>query len=173
MFDYIKEQNMEHLFYGFELGNEVWGILTGDAHFDAEQAARDYKTFRELIDDSFGPGQKKLLTLSGNWESFFMERFTQEGFLINLAYFDKQTDWIINLKMNKSFSMILMVLHGIGILLVLAVVMELFQMSMIQSFWKIRLFLDLMKSNYTTGRDSMHYIVLPWIWSARVQDFRP
>ena len=82
MFDYIKEQKMEHLFYGFELGNEVWGILTGDAHFDAEQAARDYKTFRELIDDSFGPGQKKLLTLSGNWESFFMERFTQERFLI-------------------------------------------------------------------------------------------
>ena len=24
MFDYIIEQNMEHLFYGFELGNEVW-----------------------------------------------------------------------------------------------------------------------------------------------------
>ena len=24
MFDYIKEQKMEHLFYGFELGNEVW-----------------------------------------------------------------------------------------------------------------------------------------------------
>ena len=90
MFDYIKEQNMEHLFYGFELGNEVWGILTGDAHFDAEQAARDYKTFRELIDDSFGPGQKKLLTLSGNWESFFMERFTQEGFLNNLTFFVKQ-----------------------------------------------------------------------------------
>ena len=133
MFDYIKEKNMQHLFYGFELGNEVWGILTGDAHFDAEQATRDYKTFRELIDDSFGPGQKKLLTLSGNWESFFMERFTQEGFPNNYD-FHRLAIRFINLETNLSFLMILMVLHGIGILLVLAVVMELFQMSMIQSF---------------------------------------
>ena len=67
--------------------------MTGDAHFDAEQAARDYKTFRELIDDSFGPGQKKLLTLSGNWESFFMERFTQEGFQFHLNCFIKPNSY--------------------------------------------------------------------------------
>ena len=51
-----------------------------------------------MIDDSFGSGQKKLLTLSGNWESFFMERFTQEGFRSDLNHFDSQKHQIINFK---------------------------------------------------------------------------
>ena len=36
-----------------------------------------YKTFRELIETTFGAGEKKLITLSGNWETRFMNEFTE------------------------------------------------------------------------------------------------
>ena len=53
------------------------GVKTGDAHFSAEQAAKDYSVLRKLLDAKFGPRSKKLLTLSGNWELIFMDRFTK------------------------------------------------------------------------------------------------
>merc|ERR1712106_565467 len=77
MIDFIIENDYAHLFYGFELGNEVWGLKTGDAHFPPEQAAIDYAALKELLDDKFGPGSKKLLALSGNWEIVFMARFAE------------------------------------------------------------------------------------------------
>jgi len=75
-FEYIIEQNKENLFLGFELGNEVWGIKTGFAHFTAEQGAHDYKTLRTLMDDHFGKDEKQLLVLSGNWENNWLTVFS-------------------------------------------------------------------------------------------------
>ena len=74
LFNYIKLTNNEDLFFGFELGNEVWGIITGDAHFSAEQAAIDYTQLTKTLSEVFGPNQKKVLTLSGNWEYFWMRQ---------------------------------------------------------------------------------------------------
>ena len=53
--------------------------------------------------------------------------------------------------------MISMVLLGIGIHLVLEVETGLFPMLMIQSFWKIKSFQDLMKLNYITGPGLKRY----------------
>ena len=77
MIDFIIDNDYAHLFYGFELGNEVWGIKTGDAHFTPEQAAKDYGALKKLLDEKFGVGNKKLMTLSGNWEIIFMQQFTE------------------------------------------------------------------------------------------------
>jgi hypothetical protein len=78
LFEYIKEHGKEELFYGFELGNEVWGIKTGDAHFSPSQAAKDYALLRQELDDVFGKGKMKILTLSGNWEYVFMAEFVEK-----------------------------------------------------------------------------------------------
>jgi len=37
LFNYIIQSGNEDLFFGFELGNEVWGLITGDAHFLPQQ----------------------------------------------------------------------------------------------------------------------------------------
>jgi len=74
----IKQEGKEDLFYGFELGNEVWGIKTGDAHFTPAQAAKDYAFLRKELDEIFGEGKMKILTLSGNWEYVFMTEFIEK-----------------------------------------------------------------------------------------------
>ncbi|CBY12659.1 unnamed protein product [Oikopleura dioica] len=74
----IKQEGKEDLFYGFELGNEVWGIKTGDAHFTPAQAAKDYALLRKELDEIFGEGKMKILTLSGNWEYVFMTEFIEK-----------------------------------------------------------------------------------------------
>ena len=55
----------------------IQGLKTGDAHFTPEQAATDYKTLKDLLDEKFGENNKQLLTLSGNWEFVFMQQFTE------------------------------------------------------------------------------------------------
>lgn len=52
-------------------------MLTGDAHFTPEQAAKDYATLKVELDDIFGKNEKKILTLSGNWEYYFMRQFSR------------------------------------------------------------------------------------------------
>ena len=53
------------------------GLITGDAHFSAIQADTDYSTLKNVLDETFGRDEKKLLTLSGNWEYLFMRQFSR------------------------------------------------------------------------------------------------
>ena len=42
-----------------------------------DQAAKDYATLKTELDEVFGENKKKILTLSGNWEYYFMRQFSR------------------------------------------------------------------------------------------------
>ena len=51
LLDHIKAENRMNLFYGFELGNEIYGQHGHAAQIPADIAAADFKALRELLSE--------------------------------------------------------------------------------------------------------------------------